>query len=219
MTVQDRINEYWTGRAPAYDAYQQRPERLAEDDRAWAEVWAQALPEAPIDVLDVGTGSGHVAVTLARLGHRVTGIDLSEGMLERARAYPGPTFQLGDAVAPPFAAGSFDAVVSRYVMWTLRDPEAALANWIQLVKPGGTVAAVDSTWFPNGPQSFYDGEIWATLPLAAASSINQTATVFEKAGLTGVTVTPLTRIHALDEKYGVAENHVVQMQFLITGRR
>jgi ubiquinone/menaquinone biosynthesis C-methylase UbiE len=218
MTAQDSINHYWTGRAPGYAEYQLRPERLADDTAAWSEVWSSALPPAPLDVLDVGTGSGQVASVLAGLGHRVTGIDLSDGMLEQARAtVKDADFRLGDAVAPGFPAGSFDAVTGRYVMWTLRDPAAAVRNWIRLLRPGGTVAVVDSTWFPHGPQSFYEPEVWQALPLAQATSIAPTAAVLEEAGLTGVTVTPLTSIYELDQKYGVAPGHDLQTQYLITG--
>ncbi|MBU2667117.1 class I SAM-dependent methyltransferase [Actinoplanes bogorensis] len=218
MTTQDRINDYWTGRAPSYAAYQLQPQRLVDDIAAWSKVWAGALPLPVGDVLDVGTGSGQVASILAGLGHRVTGIDLSLGMLDQARAaYPGPDFRLGDAVAPDFPPASFDAVTGRYVMWTLRDPALAVQNWMRLLRPGGTIAVVDSTWFPHGPQDFYDPSVWAALPLAQAADINQTAAVLSGAGLRDVTVTPLTTIHELDEKYGVAPNHEVQMQYLITG--
>ncbi|WP_328475201.1 class I SAM-dependent methyltransferase [Actinoplanes sp. NBC_00393] len=234
MSAQDRINAYWTGRAPAYDEYQQRPDRLAADDQAWSEIWQSALSGVPrdvLDVLDVGTGSGQVAMTLARLGHRVTGVDLAEGMLERARAHAatiegGPDFRLGDAVDPGFPDATFDAVVGRYVMWTLREPQTAVANWIRLLRPGGIVAMVDSTWFPDGLDNasenfagFYDDSVQAVLPLAAAKSIDETVLLMANAGLRDVTATPLTTIYRLDQQYGVAENHEVQMQFLITGRR
>ncbi|MFF5075411.1 class I SAM-dependent methyltransferase [Actinoplanes sp. NPDC000266] len=226
MTAQDRINEYWTGRAPAYDEYQQRPSRLAADTAAWSAVWSGALPFDSGDVLDVGTGSGQVARVLAGLGHRVTGIDLSEGMLDEARKHGGPVdFRRGDAVDPPFAPAFFDAVVGRYVMWTLRSPESAVANWIRLLRPGGTVAVVDSTWFPDGLDKssetfagFYDESVRAVLPLAASRSIDDTAAVLTRAGLEDVTVAPLATIYELDQRHGVAENHELQLQFLITGR-
>lgn len=225
MTAQEKINAYWTGRAPSYDAYQQAPERLADDTAAWSAVWSAALGGRPLDVLDVGTGSGQVAVTLAGLGHRVTGIDLSDGMLEQARRYPGPRFLRGDAVRPDFPPASFDAVTGRYVMWTLREPDVAVATWIGLLRPGGIVAVVDSTWFPDGLDKgsdtfagHYDDGVRAALPLAAATSIDETAAVLEKAGLNDVTVTPLTSILELDRRYGVAPDHEPQLQFLVTGR-
>ncbi|WFE21389.1 class I SAM-dependent methyltransferase [Solwaraspora sp. WMMD937] len=229
--VQDRINAYWTGRAPGYDAYVQRPERFAVDQQAWSQVWAAALPPAPLDVLDVGTGTGQAAIVLAGLGHRVTGIDLSEGMLERARhhaaAMPGgPVIAYGDAVSPDFPAASFDAVTSRYLMWTLREPQVAVANWVRLLRPGGTVAVVDSTWFPDGldnaSENFadhYDSTVRSALPLATAKSIDQTVAVLERAGLRDVTAVPLTSIYELDQRFGVAPDHELKLQYIVTGRR
>jgi SAM-dependent methyltransferase len=221
--LQDSINEYWTDRAPAYDDYQQRPERRTDDVGAWAQIWAQALPSAPADVLDVGTGSGHVAFVLAGLGHRVTGIDLSEGMIERAREHAAllaepPAIRVGDAVAPDFAEGSFDAVVGRYVMWTLRDPAAAVPNWVRLLRPGGVVAMVDSTWFADGLGNLYGDRPDAALPLADARSIDETASVLERGGLIDVRVTPLESVLELDRRHGVAPGHDVQLQYLVTGR-
>ncbi len=224
MNLQDAINDYWTERAPGYDDYQQRPERRDLDVAAWVQVWTDALPPAPADVLDVGTGSGHVAMLLADLGHRVTGIDLAEGMLDRAREHAArlanpPRILPGDAVAPDFAPASFDAVVGRYVMWTLRDPASAVAAWLRVLRPGGVVAMADSTWFVSGLDGDLYGERPAgTLPLADAATIEETAAVLEAGGLVDVRVTPLESILELDHRLGVAPGHDVQMQYLLTGR-
>jgi SAM-dependent methyltransferase len=228
--AQDAMNDYWTRRAVPYDEHQQRPERLAADREAWGEVWTAALGEEPLEVLDVGTGSGYVACTLAGLGHRVTGIDLAEGMLERARLHAAgmpnpPRFEPGDAVDPGYPHGSFDALVNRYVMWTLREPDRALARWRELIRPGGTLAVVDSPWFPCGlhvgaSEEFaraYGDEVRAALPLAEAGSIEATATAIEAAGFRDVEVRPLTTLLELDKEYGVAPNHEVQVQYLVRG--
>ncbi|MBM7515874.1 class I SAM-dependent methyltransferase [Nocardioides nitrophenolicus] len=231
-TPQSNIDAYWTGRAPEYDDYQQRPERREHDRAAWTEVFTAALPPAPATVLDLGTGSGYVALLLAELGHDVTATDLAEGMLARAREHAAraphpPRFLRGDAVAPDFPDGSFDAITSRYLMWTLREPERALASWRRLLRPGGVLALVDSTWFPTGLDrdtsadfvERYDAEVRALLPLAAATSIDATRDLVAAAGFAEVRVTPLTSILDLDRRFGVAPDHEVQLQYLVTARR
>lgn len=222
--LQGSINDYWTERAPSYDAYQQRPERRDLDVEAWGRVWTAALPPAPADVLDVGTGSGHVARLLAGLGHRVTGIDLSPGMLEIAARHAAddprrPRFLAGDAVDPDFPEASFDAVVGRYVMWTLRDPATAVARWLRVLRPGGVVAMADSLWFTDGLGDLYGERPVGHLPLADAGSIEEVADVLRRGGLTDVTITPLEEVLELDRDHGVAPGHDVVLQYVLTGRR
>jgi SAM-dependent methyltransferase len=77
----------------------------------------------------------------------VIGIDLAEAMVAastvsadgRANA---PMFQVGDALAPPLPAASFDIVSNRQVVWTLLDPERAFRNWFALLRPGGTLLSI-----------------------------------------------------------------------------
>lgn len=237
MTAQDNINRYWTGRADSYDAHHVDQLATPAVRAAWEDVWRTALP-TPGRVLDAGTGTGHVSLMLAGQGHDVVGIDLSPGMLAKARekaaALPNPPeLRVGDAVAPEFPPGSFDAVTSRYVLWTLRTPETALRHWRRLLRPGGVLAAVDSTWFPGGVhpspgpralddlptfRDLYDRDVLSLLPLAEASSIEATADLVRAAGFSDVVVTPLTDILELDRRFGVADGHEIQLQFLITGR-
>lgn len=234
------MNRYWSDRALAYDDDQTRRQLLPGALETWRAVWQEKLPPTPAEVLDLGTGSGNVAHLLSSLGHRVTGIDLADGMLARARekAHPGapaPRFVLGDAVAPPFAAGSFDAVTSRYLLWTLRTPQNAFANWLRLLRPGGVLVAVDSAWFPGGiaaghtdngvtdlDRQFldaYDSPALRDLPLAEEPDFAAAIELLREAGFTDVELDTLPAVKALDEQHGVAPGHRVQMQYRISARR
>lgn len=82
---------------------------------------ARALGEVlDLEILDVGCGTGRHAVLLARAGAKVTGVDFSSGMLDKARAKPGGElvrFIHQDAAGPlPFETGSFDRVISCLVV-------------------------------------------------------------------------------------------------------
>lgn len=112
-----------------------------------AQFVAGAVKVQPGDtVLDVMTGTGHVALALAGAvgpAGRVVGADLSAGMLEVARAKAAGLEQLsfvqGDACSLPFADASFGAVVCASGLFFVPDMVAALREWRRLVRPGGEV--------------------------------------------------------------------------------
>jgi ubiquinone/menaquinone biosynthesis C-methylase UbiE len=101
-------------------------------------------------VLDIGCGAGAVLLDAARAvlpGGHATGIDLAPRMLARTRHQAeiqglarAVTLREGDAAAPPFPPGSFDAVLASLVLYLLPDPAAALARWRELLVPGGRLA-------------------------------------------------------------------------------
>ena len=104
------------------------------------------------EVLDVGCGTGVVALTAARFGAKVTGVDLTPELLVRARenrAIMGldVAWQEGDAEALPFADAKFDIVVSQFGHMFAPRPEIAVKEMLRVLKPGGTIAF--STWPPE----------------------------------------------------------------------
>lgn len=100
-----------------------------------------ALPVASgRDVLEVGCGTGLILARLAAVAKRAEGIDLSPGMLEKARER-GLTVREGSATALPYPDGSFDAVVSFKVLAHVPDIRGALSEMARVCRPGGTMVA------------------------------------------------------------------------------
>jgi SAM-dependent methyltransferase len=103
-------------------------------------------------VLDVASGTGVVSVTAARLGARVTSLDLTPELLERARenariAGVDINWNEGDVEKLPFADANFDVVLSQFGHIFAPQPEVAIGEMLRVLKPGGTIAF--STWPPD----------------------------------------------------------------------
>lgn len=111
-----------------------------------------AQVQAGQKVLDVACGTGVVAVTAARRGAEVRGIDLSPALLEEARRNAAMVdadieFLEGDAEALPYADASFDVVLSQFGHMFAPRPEIAVTEMLRVLKPGGCIAF--STWPPE----------------------------------------------------------------------
>ena len=103
-------------------------------------------------VLDVACGTGVVAVTAARRGASVTGLDLTPALLDVARdnaqiAGVNVDWHEGDAESLPFPAASFDVVVSQFGHMFAPRPDVAVGEMLRVLMPGGTIAF--STWPPE----------------------------------------------------------------------
>jgi ubiquinone/menaquinone biosynthesis C-methylase UbiE len=90
------------------------------------------------DVLEVGCGTGLLLERIAGFARSAKGIDLSAGMLEKARSR-GLDVTLGSATELPFADASFDVACSFKVLPHVRDIDRALAEMARVVRPGGTL--------------------------------------------------------------------------------
>lgn len=143
--------DFWNEQAAGFD---DEPDHGLADPavrRAWRALLQAHLPAAPSDVVDLGCGTGSLAVLAAQLGHRVRGLDVADRMVGAARAKAvaaGVEVELlvGDAARPPYAAGSADVVLCRHVLWAVPDPREALVRWEALLRPGGRMVLVEGRW-------------------------------------------------------------------------
>ncbi|MGZ8579507.1 MAG: class I SAM-dependent methyltransferase [Actinomycetota bacterium] len=92
-------------------------------------------------VLDVASGTGLVAEQLRHRGYRVVRLDASEPML-RSAGSPSSAV-LGRAEALPFDDGAFDALTFTYLLRYVDDPAATMHELVRVVRPGGTVVALE----------------------------------------------------------------------------
>lgn len=210
MEIKDRIRRYWDDRSVTYD---NSPGHSGLEN-AWRNVLSEIF-HGKMRILDVGTGTGFLAILLAELGHEVVGIDLSEGMLSVAREKAGKAgvsvdFRIADAESLPFDDGSFDATICRHVLWTLPNPEKAVREWSRVVRSGGKIVVIDGSWYGSGlKRAFgrflvsvyerrnpfkpvgYDGDISRHLPLHKRVTPERVARLMESADLRNISVTDL----------------------------
>ena len=146
-----------------YDAVSHRYRRdddYPDEYRPWLATLHQRLP-VPADVLDLGCGCGiPVAKTLTQRGHRVTGVDLSDVQITRARhLVPHATFWRADATQIGFPDRVFDAVVCLYTLIHLpldSQPRliSRIASWL---RPGGWLLATTGAQAWTGTQDNWLG--------------------------------------------------------------
>ena len=153
--VKQQVAAHWNRRAPGFDADFGHSIRTAAERAAWDRILDLVVGgRGTLDALDVGCGTGFLSLELAGRGHRVTGVDFAPQMLAEARKKAAAQgfavrFEEGDAEQLRFAAGSFDLVMTRHVLWTLPHPEQAADEWIRVLRPGARLAVMDSQFDPS----------------------------------------------------------------------
>jgi demethylmenaquinone methyltransferase / 2-methoxy-6-polyprenyl-1,4-benzoquinol methylase len=130
--------------SPVYDAMNRV--MTAGLDRRWRRLAAEAVVAPGDEVLDACCGTGDLALAAERAGGRVTGLDFSERMLERARRKSASvSWVRGDALALPFADGSFDAATVGFGIRNVDDLEAGLRELVRVLRPGGRLGCLEIT--------------------------------------------------------------------------
>lgn len=159
----EQVQSMFDAIAPAYDFMNHAMTGFL--DRVWArKLVGEAVKGSPREVIDLATGTGDVAFALARRlpGAHVTGIDLSAGMLERARAkavaMPGITidFIQADGLHTGLPDACADVITIAYGVRNYADIAAGYREMYRLLRPGGRVWVLElSTPTASVPKAFY----------------------------------------------------------------
>jgi SAM-dependent methyltransferase len=142
---------YWDTQAATFDNGTDHGLRDPRVKEAWRRLLLAHLPSAPAAVADLGCGTGTLSVLLSAEGYAVTGLDFAPAMIRAARAKArtagvSARFVLSDATAPALPPVSFDVVLARHVLWAMPDTPRALAAWLRLLVPGGSLVLIEGRW-------------------------------------------------------------------------
>ena len=124
-------------------------------DRCWRK---RAVKGLHGNVLDVACGTGDMMVELMKQGCSVTGVDISEEMLDIARLkVKGERLMLADVESLPFEDNTFDAVTCAFGVRNFVHLEQGLSEMLRVLKPGGTMVILELAT-PDSPiiRPFYN---------------------------------------------------------------
>jgi ubiquinone/menaquinone biosynthesis C-methylase UbiE len=149
MVYQIELDDYKQEVADFYD----RRSQTYDDNESLIQICHRLLEYAQVEVgqtiLDIGTGTGHLAISLAQIvgdKGRVIGIDISPRMLEQARIkvdelrFKNIELQLADAEALDYPINTFDRILCANTFPWLEEKESTLRLWHQFLKPGGQIS-------------------------------------------------------------------------------
>jgi len=146
----DGVRRMFDRIAPVYDAMNRL--MTAGLDRRWRRITVEETVRDADRVLDACCGTGDLAIAARRRrGVRVTGLDFSERMLERARRKePAIEWVEGDLLALPFDDASFDSATVGFGVRNVADLAAGLRELRRVLRPGGRLGILEITT-PRGP--------------------------------------------------------------------
>ena len=140
----DGVRSMFDRIAPVYDVMN-RVFTMGLDGR-WRRLTAAAVVTPGDRVLDAACGTGDLALADRKAGGKVTGLDFSERMLERARRKSSQiTWVQGDVLALPFGDAAFDAATIGFGIRNVDDLDAGLRELARVVRPGGRLAVLEIT--------------------------------------------------------------------------
>ena len=178
---QKKIVEQFTKQASGYSSIRSHSDSLEK-------LIALSSASRKDDVLDIVCGSGIVSCEFAKYTKHVTGIDMTQGMLDEAKKLQSKqnikniTWQIGDVENLPYDDGRFSIVVSRFGFHHFLNPFNVLSEMKRVCKPGGKVIVVDVSLPDSKIKKYNEMEKNRDCSHVAALSLTEFTGLFEKAG-------------------------------------
>ncbi|QVQ53922.1 class I SAM-dependent methyltransferase [Spiractinospora alimapuensis] len=149
-----QVRQRWDEAAPRYDRGASLEGIVISDSRAWLCGRARGV------TLEIAVGTGRDLEHYAA-GVELTAVDISRGMLARARAHArrlgrNVDLRVADAQRLPFPDGSFDTVVCALALCTIPDQRAAIAEMWRVLRPGGRLLLVDHVEYTRAPWLWWE---------------------------------------------------------------
>ena len=158
--LKNTIRNNWNKNAHMYDSQFQHGLHSSEEKEAWLDLLSVLVQGEDKKILDVGAGTGFLSLLLAELGHTVKAVDLSEGMLNKAKLKAEEmgfldkiSFAQGDAENLDEPDEFYDVVINRHLLWAMPNPDQAISEWKRVLKPGGKLIIIDGDWHYNLPSN------------------------------------------------------------------
>lgn len=164
---QKKVRQQWDEAAANFDNEPDHGLQDAHVQAAWHDLLMRLMPMPPAHILDIGCGTGSLALLLSQMGHDVIGSDFSVQMLTYARykltsaGYSLNWLQM-DAAHPALGKTQFDVVLCRHVLWALPQPQYVLQRWQSLLRPGGRMVLIEGYWHTKA--GLHASDLLAMLP-------------------------------------------------------
>lgn len=190
--IKEKIRAFWDSSHQNYDAVAAHGVHSEAEMVMWRQGMKSLLgAEKCLKILDIGTGTGFLALLLAKMGYDVVGADWAKSKISQAKEKAKASnvlveFMVEDAEKLTLDSNSFDAVVSRHVLWTLSDPYAAARECVRVTRPGGKVIVDIPRMGTHCGSHHFGAEVGKNLPFYNGADPEKVEEMLKGAGLINI---------------------------------